>query len=272
MKWTKKKYRPTEYWDIEGMLGKVDGYSEKFLPNLDGTNDVDGGDTSFLMGSYYLALNMMSKARPLYLFSSMTHQEDNFKRLRHSFTVYRRHPDPAKWYSDRYRFSRDQQKTVIAAESYNPASWRRVLPFMLRHAMRLFLFDAKLKDNGNDNWKFPTLTGPTIWASYVRYLINMWGSVFYLLYPLLIIFDIELLVNLWIKSTIDKDDNDVLNHIAYSVWFHQVAPTPWTYLNLKLMDTANFLDRLNKYFDDGRNPYFVAEMWETILLKDKTCQ
>lgn len=274
-------YEPNEYLDhFNILIRRNNQQGAGFWSNKTKTALSDGGDSTFHTGNYWTAFHLMKSLGldNAYILDIDEEKVFDLFRYRGKLGVYCRHPYATFWGSDSYRFSRDQQKSVIAAESFNRRSWKRVIPFMLRHGLlRLFLFDAKLKDNGNYDWKFPTLTGPTIWASYIRYFINMYGSVFYLLYPLLLVFDIQLVLNLWVKTSDlfdQQDDTDVLNHINYSCWFHYVAPTPWTWLNLRLINVSNFTMRLYKYYDDGCLPWFVAVMWADILsyYKRKVCR
>lgn len=263
-KFQKPIYPIEEYIDAEFMvLGKRESRQDvivtdgPFSINIAHTAMIDGGDSTFHCGHYLTAGHLLGE--------NVIHRDPPLtERLYLGSGYYCRHPDKKMWYSDKYRVGRDQQKSIISAESFIKGSWKRVIPFMLRHATRLFLFEAKLKDNGNHKWKFPAITGPTIWASYLRYFM-MKSKIFFVFYPLLLLFDLEILLNLFVKTRIDKDDTDVLNHINYSIWFHYVAPTPWTYLNLKLMDKENFRLRLFKYYDDGRCPYFIANMWSDVM-------
>lgn len=230
---------------------------------------IDGGDSAFHLGHYITAIALLRKnginpiinvpprlLDPAYL----------VPKLYKGYGVYCRHPDAAMWYSGWFTFSRDQSGGLLAAEAYTKGSLWRMVAHIINHGVtRLFLFDAKLRKNGwNNSWKFPTLTGPTVWATYLRYFMVKFKPA-YVLYPLLLILDIEVPLSLWVKQSIEKEDDDVLNHISHSIWFHEVAPTPWTWLNLKLMNTENWIDRLYKYFDDGRCAWFTCEMWVELL-------
>lgn len=285
-KFKKPIYEQLEYWDsIHDILGKRDtAWNEEFKLNYLQTALIDGGDTLQRVGMYYTGLRLLEK-NDFYVANFFDHnheaQEATFAKLYCSWTwgLYRRHPEPLMWYSDEHRGSRDNTKPMISSEAFSQtkSSFKRLGLFILRHLVtRLWLFDAKTKKNGADisrhdagtadySFKFPTLTGPTIWAAYIRAMIQK-NKIAYILYPLLLVLDIEILINAIIKQTKNKDDNDVGNHVLYSCWFAQTAPTPLIWIMNKYVNSrSHFVKRLYEYYDDGREPWMIAVMWEELI-------
>ena len=263
----------TDYYDLFGMVGKFETrpgaiiQDGPFTASCSGKAMIDGGDTTFHAGHYITGIALMygkeALDKPLPFYPARI----TMSKLYHGNGLYRRHPDSKMWYSDAHRVGRDQQKAVVSAEAYIKGSWKRMIPFMLRHLFfRGMILESKTRDNGNNHFKFPTITFITIWASYIRYFMvkSKWFKAFY---PLLLILDLEIFINGKIKASSEKADSDVLNHINYSIWFHKVAPTLWTHYNLKHMDKENFKKRLYEYYDDGRCPVFVAELWADLMDK-----
>lgn len=264
-----------DYYDMSGVLGKYENNLDSiikdgpFLLSLDGRGMIDGGDTTFHTGHALSAQAILHGKDSLKGKCPILDADTMMKKLYAGKGLYRRHPDKKMWYSENNRVGRDQQKPVIMAESFIKGSWKRVVPFILRHfILRLGLFEAKTKDNGNDYSKVPTLTFFTIWASYIRYFIaaGFWPAK--VLIPLLWIFDIEIFINGKIKAKSQYADKDVLNHIAYSYWFATCSNTYFSRKNMENMDREDMIARLRDYYDDGRCPFFVAEMWVQILRKN----
>lgn len=291
-------YNQKEYWDLRhNILGKRENRSwvlkdNNFNSNLTLTAYIDGGDTAQRLGMYYTGLRLLEKngykVNNFYRYDKRS-QESLLELLYCSWTwgLYRRHPEPKEWYSDQYRGSRDNIKSIISAESFltTKSSFKRVGLYILRHLFfRLGLFDAKTKQNGSKiachgttcdySFKFPTLTGPTVWASYIRYAISR-NKIFYVLYPFLLLFDLEIVINSIIKQNLKVKkfyseekvlDNDVSNHVIYSCWFAYIAPTPliW-FMNKYLNSKSHFISMLYSYHDNGTESITLPIMWEHLI-------
>lgn len=281
-------YKQEEYWDaIYGVIGKrTQTTREDFVSNGTFTAYIDGGDTAQRQGMYYTGLRLLELNgydTSNFLHYSYRKQEEILSSLYCDWTwgLYRRHPDPNMWYGDQFRGSRDNMKPLVSAEAFLPTetSTKRLSLFILRN---LFL-DSKTKRNGatienhgknsNFSFKFPNLMGPTMWAAYIRAAIQK-SRWFLLLYPLLLLFDIEIVVNSIIKQSMKVDykdgtkdyDNDVSNHVIYSVWFGAAFPTPWIYLMNKYLNSQkHFVSMLYDYHDDGRESFTLPIIWETLI-------
>jgi hypothetical protein len=163
---------------------------------------------------------------------------------------YLRHPDPAKWYSDTDRLSRDQLTPLLhflALNVNSPAAkqhWNRLVKI---HARRLFCFAwntvrnfqyKTLEDHlakstpdvtWNPKWKLPDFCGPSIWTVYIRGALNRLprGSahlIFLLILPLLTLLDLESAVSSIQRrfdGETDQRNTAISTHFAARFW-----PTP----------------------------------------------
>lgn len=138
-----------------------------------------------------------------------------------------RHPDKTKWYGQPNRFSRDQLIPFICW-CIPHRSIALELTFCA-HAKRGFLTAWNTVGNG-DNGKpqWPDITGPEVWALWIRYKRPWWG------YPLLYVFDIQTFIGSLQWRWFPKNQlcrNHMLVSLAMKTW-----PTPWTWLVNKIND------------------------------------
>ena len=179
-----------------------------------------------------------------------------------------RHPDTDRWYGFENRFSRDQFIPLLICLStfrFNKARWE----VFFKHLLHGFLFAWNTRRNyryptldqhlrakelghiGREiehewKWKMPDLTGPEIWA--------LWIRVFrcYPLYPLLFLFDLETLVGTLVKNK--SEDNIHRNHILILHHGKKVMTTPIMWLARKLYDKDNARERNNRHYQHGSYP------------------
>lgn len=99
-----------------------------------------------------------------------------------------RHPDKSKWYGQNDRFSRDQLIPLLCMLVEFPHSVLAEMAFKA-HSMRGFLLAWNSRKNGSMDApkKFPDLTGPEIWALWIRVWRPRWR------YLVLWFLDLELL-------------------------------------------------------------------------------
>ena len=176
------------FFDSEGILGQVQS---------DGS--IEGGDSANWMGHLVYLTN--SKTDYTYLFEV-------------GFGAYVRHPNPAStnhgfgaYYKDPWNgvISRDQLTGIIAA-LIAQKRYGAMLRLMGHHAARLFLFSYNTIHNGvapaTARWKMPDLTLFDIWALELR----GFGYLSWLFWPILLVFDIHLLLNTLFKLGKKQDD------------------------------------------------------------------
>lgn len=184
---------------------------------------------------------------------------------------YIRHPSEG-WWSEPDRFSRDQAIPFVIYMS-KLGLHKSLFKFMMKHIFRLGLFwntrrngatpenHGQLKYSDSDeiynyNWKLPDGSGPEFWALYIR------GFRWWLLYPLLCLFDLETVFSA-IKRRI-WPDNDPLNHVIVSVYSNRVMPTPCSKLVSLINDKEETLSRMRYYFDRVGMPEMV-ELWKPLI-------
>lgn len=238
---------------------------------------VDGGDTLQRMGTYFLARVLSGENIDSHFIQKY---EKVYNQLQISDGNYRRHPDPDFWYSDSDRMSRDQLIPNLVL--WGLFDKKRLFRFFIGHLKRGLLFTTNTRRNGatkenhgtiykyvngkpvrrNYNLKLPDLTGPSIWAKYIR------GFNLLPLYPLLMILDIEYFINSILKRTLAKNDNDIINHCIEGIYSSYKMTTPLIWIANKFINDANDLcNRLDKYFGDNKDPKFLGEMLKPLIKK-----
>lgn len=192
--------------------------------------------------------------------------------------IYVRAPDPIKWWGRTDVMSRDQIKPLIVAMGFFRDTER--LNRLLKQFLKRFMFCQNTRGNWDDEKKkIPDFAGPDVWANFIR-SYDSW-----FLYPLLLLCDLHLLGNSFIriyKSFKDPDDvGDDLNHCVDLAQSFYKLPTPisWfarkLYFKLrksyysKLMDAPNLLASgpqfaFDWYYRSSKAPP-MNEEWRPIL-------
>jgi hypothetical protein len=163
-------------------------------------------------------------------------------------TPFVRHPDPAKWYSETNRFSRDQATPYLIALALNK-NYKMLSHFFFRHMLHGFLFTWNYIPNwvmpGDAGYKkkMPDITLFEFFNVYIR------GFRLYPLYPLLLLGDLEMLGGVIVKRF--QDDNDVANSLANTLLAQCVMSTPLSYLARKILKPI-VQERLDSYFMESK--------------------
>ena len=256
--------RPVSYFiDSFGLLDKMAGR--------------DGGDTCQREGMFWSLLKMMktndttkyTRTKENEISLSEEHYLKVMERLHVAPGVFVRHPNP-KWdTSDWDRMSRDQLQPMIIAAGF----WsRKELNKIARgHLGRGFLFANNTRKNGANkfthgkdiggevrdyNWKFPDPTAFDIWGNFIR-AYNSW-----LLYPLLFLFDLELLGGSIIWRFFPKH-NITMNHTLSLMQARHRMPTPISWLSEKIMSFDRLIKLLGQHFRDfGDDMEFFEQMFK----------
>lgn len=156
-----------------------------------------------------------------------------------------RHPDKNKWYGRPGRFSRDQLVALLCGMAIDRRNeWAREKLFSMHRKRWFVLAWNRIRNHVYEDYeehrtkstpdvahrpepKFPDITGPEVWALWIR-VWRMW-----ILWPLLLIFDLENLVGTlhwrWFR-----DDRVTRNHMLTTHVGREVMPTPWSYLSYRL--------------------------------------
>lgn len=218
--------------------------------NMIVTQQKDGGDSCAYGFAIFYACAVLHK--PLGVNLGQT-QNSYAKALEKEPGRYCRHPDPTKWYSRINTFSRDQMTPLLV--------YLGLLGFRLRlsrlfiaHLKRLLLFAWNTRQNNSYpgqatyRWKLPDITGPDIWALYIR------GFHSRLLYPLLLLFDIQTLIGVLlyrfgvVKTTLQ------MNQVLIVDFSNRVMPTPVSWLAKKVYGIDAPIKALEDTFDPDWQP------------------
>lgn len=170
----------------------------------------DGGDTASILGTLWMFGEFLEVELPWHSVAQ----------------VPIRHPDPTMWYSQPDRFSRDQLKAVLCGLCARSAGLEEHTVLLdteilfRAHKKRYFLTAWNTKKNGAMDVpsKRPDLTGPTIWALWIRLLRPWWGK---LVLPVL---DLELLFSA-IHWRLFRKDRVTRMHLLTSLAALRYSPT-----------------------------------------------
>ncbi len=188
------------------------------------TSEHDGGDSSHKTAHYAIATEVLPTLLP-----SPYIREMRWYFLEKGLV---RHPDPEKWYSEPQRYSRDQFAPQVIYSAFKRDPWLK--KFFRKHKENFLLYTWNTRHNWvypesdsrynpheslkYDPPKMPDITSPfEFWGFYIR------GFRCWLLYPWLILSDIETLISAVIKR-FDKDC-DVNNCLAACLLAMRVMPT-----------------------------------------------
>lgn len=120
----------------------------------------------------------------------------------------------------------------------------------LHWAKRGFLFAYNTRKNGADPyktpWKLPDVTGPDLWATFLR----GFGGWSWFFFPLLCILDFHLLVNSFIHNF--KKESDVINYIGKLLVAIEHVPTPTSIIAWLIVDKEQLLSECFEYWTGWR--------------------
>lgn len=251
----------SRYWDKFGLL-------------VQKPPKADGGDGAQRLGMFYYGHYLLNKP-PFRIdaseydcnkttFNYLSSFEQKLALIHDGSGNFRRHPDSSKWYSDWNRMSRDQMTPLIicmgAYKLKRPlllSLYRLVsrLGFM-NNTRRNFVYEneaehlqkAKSFTKWNYSWKLPDI-------AVVHFPLYIRSFRAYLLWPLLFIFDIELLLGaitkVFIKTSSIKSGDD-LNYILRSLQAKETMPTPFSWIARRIY--KKFRPHMNKI-----HPSWIAE-------------
>lgn len=197
-----------------------------------------------------------------------------FQKLHPHPGVLLRHSNPDYDSSDWDRMSRDQLQSMVIAMGYWDQQQLKQLTW--GHLKRGFIFTNNTRQNGATKrnhgangysyaWKFPDITGPEIWGNFIR-AFNAWW-----LYPLLVIFDIELFGGA-IRWRFFSKHNIALNHTLSQMQAIDRMPTPLSWLASKIMPVPKLIEICKDHLDDPyvEMPEFGSmfdDAWASICTK-----
>lgn len=239
----------------------------------------DPGDSAQREGMYAIGIELLHRL------GKCSDEEYDFTKVRYEEVLsrlsdpwndgfIRRYPDPAYWGGQSDRLSRDQAIPNVVAMGF--MNRKRLSAFFWGHLKsRALLFMTNTRNNwawppGDPRydeqaykWKLPDVTLFSFWGLYVRAFNSK------LLYPLLWLFDLEMLGSVLVKCFIygrDKTNNDDVNLQVELLQAMAVMPTLWSKLAAFIYkkcrpypnnsgDTTNRAQAcLNAYFRNPNNP------------------
>lgn len=202
------------------------------------TTQGDGGDSAFFTSHYYTAKNYTEK----YMEEHYSKKVDNFLDHICNGKDFRRHWNGNEWYGKWDRMSRDQMTGVIVMCGFYGK--KDYLHIALKGWLKRMMFMANTRENGatkknhgevknakgdrrNYNWKLPDFA-PTFGGVFIR----SFRSKFF--YPLLYVYDLELLLSAVFKTFRASKSGDDLNFISRLYQAKEIYSTPWSYLARKI--------------------------------------
>lgn len=279
----------------EQVLASMDNYmiiGQQGYPK-EHNDGIDGGDSINRMSHYKFLIdandeigNHIGTKEDLPSRTLCDYEEHlNLFECQNSKGNYRRHPERTKhgiaWYCNGTYdgvMSRDQSIPLIIAMGF-AGLHKRIGGFFLRHLMRGLLFTTNTRPNFVElkPKKIPDLTMFEFWALYIR--SNKITGI--LLYPLLVVFDIETLIGAIIRrlqplKTVRKDrtiiNDDVINHISICIYGSMRYPTPVMYLANRINSYDDLMEKLKFYCgaaDENKwrkIPFFV-DLYDPLMIK-----
>jgi len=182
------------------------------------------------------------------------------------FGAYVRHPVPhpienkyGSYYKNPWNgnFTRDQMTGPMASR-IGRKDYKGLLRMGFHWALRGFLFAYNNKQNGvdpyNSPWRFPDITGPDMWATYLR----GFGKFSYLFRNILLILDFHILLATFVTRFVTKEDEHVMNYLTRLMISCEYQPTIISFLSKKMIDTAQIDKALLKYWGGWRGNGYMA--------------
>lgn len=230
---------------------------------------VEGGDSVCWMG-HWLFLN--NGVDPQGTAVKNVNDYINFFEVKPG--AYVRHPVPKQTYNGfgaHYKnpwngcISRDQFTGILAALVIGK-KYKAMFRIVLHHMTRLMLFSYNNIKNGSNpetaNWKIGDLTLFDIWATQIR---GLGPIVSILLYPLLMIFDLHILLSAIYTNFEPESESDVINHVAKLMIAKRYFPTPLSLLAWRISDRDTLLRKLERYFCTWRDNCEFITLYEKAL-------
>lgn len=210
--------------------------------NHDPLESWDGGDTAAILGTLVALTHLPEKANWA---SKLTYM---------CYGLPLRHPDQEKWYGQKDRFSRDQLIPIICAGIFTDFLLATKTVYE-HHRERKFLTAWNTKGNGSIDMpeKFPDITGPEIWALWIRYRKTWWARI------ALCFLDIETLIGsaLW---KFRKANRVTRNHMLVCITTRIHMPTITSRLAYWLNDWPDLISRWQQHCEDV-GEYQTAELF-----------
>lgn len=224
-----EKFQP--YW-VQDTLAQADG---------------DTGDSAQRVATFFVLINILGiKLKPMYELSMRAHEIVGGR--------FRRSPIFSFWGSDPTNFSRDQHSILNLCFAIN-GDKKRLSESYKQIALRLGFHQNFLRgtDDPERRWKIPDFFTPNELSIFIR------GMDYYFLYPVLLITDLALILDFWLrKYKLWDSDNMLAQNLFYSS--HKM-PTPWSRICFHLYSKTDFLIRIEHYHTSGNGIKPLNELY-----------
>jgi len=219
----------------------------------------DGGDSAHRFGSYIFVKKLLDQPETEW-------EDDVDSYYSHGISQYipenqlpRRHPDPSRWYSRPDNFSRDQTRMLLAAAYAmdDVATSKRIMGNLAKRLGWHNNVRPNYVKPGQDGWKWkiPDNVIPSQITMYIRTTKNK------LLYPLLVVLDVFLLVDLALTAYTDRKDikTDGSRTDAHTMLLCDIVAgvrtmtTPFSWLAGRIYKSMDYAGALRYIFDQRRS-------------------
>lgn len=262
---------------------KTDKYGIIGQPNKDRyPAGIEGGDSLNWQGHWWY---LSDQVRSSDIYDYVNH----FENKRHP-GLYVRHPNPqasdygwASWCEGNWRGveSRDQMTGKLCYFAKAKAT-KPLLCCLWQHVKRGLLFANNTIHNGDNpsdytgallvhgdlsytkkrpkkKYKLPDLTLFDIWALYIRGL-RLWP-----LYPLFLIFDLQLVAGALIKN--QSYDRDVISFTLKLITAQEIIRTPVSWFAMKILDKNRLLHNMHVYWCGWRDQCGMYDLYRDKLIE-----
>lgn len=204
---------------------------------------VEGGDSACWQGHYTYYKN--------------DDGVDYIKTFKVGFGAYVRHPDPKKtdngfgaFYKNPWTgvISRDQLTGILGGVIRQGNAFH-MLEIILHSLCSLMLFTYNSIDNGKDPKKAPRKFPDPMFFNMWGMMIRGLGFFTYILWPLLWILDLQLVLDSLVSNR--HADDDQINFLLRLSVSRDIAPTPISWLAVKLLDRDKLKKDLKSYWVDS---------------------
>lgn len=212
---------------------------EHGLPGTEGDNaEFDGGDTAAILGTIGALSDQSPDLMPILGVNAPV-----------------RHPDTTKWYGQEDRFSRDQLIPIICAGVHSGA-WP-VNTIYRWHRRRWFLTAWNTRGNGALDMpkKFPDITGPEVWALWIRFKRPWWARL------ILCFLDLETMIGSIVWRFQPKSNRLTRNHMLVCITGMRTLPGITMRLANWINDWDDLIGRWKLHCVKGLE-YDTAELFE----------
>lgn len=226
---------------------------QKFIPylgygNIISQKDMDQGDSAQRTGLFWALTKLLEIPKESVNSAINDSYDSQMNKLTVSPGIYRRSPNPSYWGYKEDNLSRDQWAMLQTAFAVNN-DHDRLKESMIQLVKRGFFHQNTRAgtDDPQNKWKMPDISLPNHLSTFIR------GMNWWILYPLLLVFDLGFFLDLYFRKN-QKWDYD--NMLAIQLLYANIKfKTPWSHFAMKKYDQVDALNCIHNYYrvDNGNN-------------------